>query len=228
MNTKIHLIKLISQSTATAQTYFQYLSADERQRAAKFATPLLQERFTLTRGWLRQTLANQLNAQPKDLIFTYAKQGKPALKNHPSLAFNLAHSGDYAVIAITENDPIGIDIEKEDRMQDCVAIAKRFFTSTEYKAILASQQPEILFCHIWTQKEAFLKATGKGLSFGLDQFEVSTNLSTTQVYNIQNLKLAKENWQSQSLTIVPGYRIVVTKLNSLGIIDFIKDHITTQ
>ena len=213
--TDLYLIKLNSSSIEAAHQFKEYLSPDELERKERFATLRLRECFILTRGWLRQTLARYVNLAPGQLEFIYTEQGKPFLKNHPGFQFNLAHSGDYAALAVTENEPVGIDIEKESRMQNCLAIAERFFTPTEHQALKNSKEPELLFCHIWTQKEAFLKATGEGIGFGLDQFEVSTDLSSVEVLHIRNAELAKQHWQSELLTIIPGYRIVVTRANQL-------------
>ena len=210
MNANLHIISL-PQSIAQLQRCQAILSLDETERMLRFATPKLQDYFALTRGHLRLTLGKLLNADPEKLEFIYNEFGKPFLKNH-SLQFNLAHSKDYCVIA-TSHTLVGVDIEYcENTHKPHLDIAKRFFTQREFQAIETAQDPELLFFHIWTQKEAFLKAIGKGISFGLDQFEVATCLDESYVKDIQDPEYSALNWKSQSYDSIQGYRLTVTSL----------------
>lgn len=215
MNTDLYLISL-SQSLSQLGRCQQLLSPDEINKMRRFATPALQEKFALTRGHLRMTLAEYLNTDPKNIIFSYSSLGKPFIKDSP-LQFNLAHSGDYCAITLTTHDMIGVDIEycKPDHLTH-VDIAKRFFTEREFNAIQNAEHSKWLFLHIWTQKEAFLKAIGKGLSFGLDRFEVAISLLASSVSDIQDPAYSARLWQSQSFDCLAQYRITVTKENELA------------
>lgn len=205
----LHLISL--NTLEHLEAYKKALSPDETDRMLRFATPRLQEKFALTRGALRFILSDYLDSKPEDIRFRYNEFGKPFLATG-FLQFNMAHSGDYCVMAVTEKDLIGVDIEKcEDTHKPHFDIAKRFFTAPEFQAIEKSTDPETLFFHIWTQKEAFLKAIGRGLSFGLDQFEVATDLNQSYVRNIQDSEYASRIWASQSFDFLPQYRITLTK-----------------
>ncbi len=54
-------------------------------------------------------------------------------------------------------------------------IACRYFSPVEsaaYLSVADSEKPDTFF-NCWTRKEAFIKAVGEGLSFPLDEFEVS-------------------------------------------------------
>lgn len=208
----LHIIQLSKSQDRLAECQ-NILAADEQQRMQRFAMPLLQQKFALTRGMLRFTLAEYLNLPPQSLEFIYNDWGKPFLKQS-SLQFNMAHSGDYCVIAVSPHHPVGVDIEQcINTRQPHLDIAQRFFTEAEYLAIKTATDSELLFFHIWTQKEAFLKAIGRGLSFGLDQFEVSTDLSIASVNNIKDPALNKHVWASQSFDCLAGYRLVVTQEN---------------
>lgn len=90
--------------------------------------------------------------------------GKPYLQGVKDFHFNLSHSGDYVVIAVSERH-VGIDIEKKVKVD--YRIAKKFFGEKEVQEILTSSEEQDrvdAFCRIWTLKESYVKAIGKGLS----------------------------------------------------------------
>ncbi len=156
----------------------QTLSPDEHTRADRFYFQKDRERFTIARGLLRIILGRYLNMEPCCLQFRYNPYGKPALANESGgngLRFNLSHSDGLALYAITRGREIGVDIE---RIRPDLAegqMAERFFSSREVKALRAlppSSQP-VGFFNCWTRKEAYIKASGKGLTLPLDQFDVS-------------------------------------------------------
>jgi 4'-phosphopantetheinyl transferase len=99
------------------------------------------------------------------------KYGKPFLKNYPDFHFNISHSGEWVVCAV-DDEPIGIDIEK---IQDIdLSIIDRFFSIKEVMDIYSLPQKEQLpyFYDIWTLKESYIKAWGKGFSIPLDSFSI--------------------------------------------------------
>ncbi|MBO0856853.1 MAG: 4'-phosphopantetheinyl transferase superfamily protein [Chloracidobacterium sp.] len=154
------------------------LSPAEKERAARFY--FLKDRlaFAVARGGLRVILSKYLKVDPRQIDFRYNFHGKPALAQemgNDMLRFNLSHSGEIVLYAVSRDREIGIDVEqlKEDfASQD---IAGQFFAPSEVKALL-DLPPKLqkqAFFNCWTRKEAFIKAIGEGLSFPLDQFEVS-------------------------------------------------------
>jgi 4'-phosphopantetheinyl transferase len=156
----------------------QFLTAQERQRAAKFINPLHGSRWTVARGYLRQILSQYLDLSPAEIAFSYGQQGKPTVEGN-DLQFNLSHSGDRAVYAISAKYPVGIDLELIHPLP-ATDLVDRFFSVNE-QAIFHSLPVEIqqaAFFHAWTQKEAYLKACGTGLSTPLDQIEVSIDPRT--------------------------------------------------
>jgi 4'-phosphopantetheinyl transferase len=179
----------------------QVLTAAERQRAAKFINPTHGDRWTVARGYLRQILSQYLHLSPAEIVFTYGQQGKPEIE-HSQLEFNLSHSGDRAVYAISSKHPVGIDLEYIHPLP-AADLVDRFFSATErsiFHSLPVSQQ-QAAFFHAWTQKEAYLKACGTGLSTPLDQIEVSIDPSTpaaiisaplSGIWQIQKLEIAAE------------------------------------
>ncbi|MGI0495028.1 4'-phosphopantetheinyl transferase family protein [Alkalinema pantanalense CENA528] len=160
--------------------YAQILSPDERQRADRFVKPLHRDRFIAGRGILRVLLGQCLGIAPERLQFSYGPHGKPELA-YPAEAgwqFNLAHSEDQSLIALTQGAAIGVDLEKIRPMPQLDQLTARFYAPAEHAQIMATPlaDRETLFFRYWTCKEAFLKATGEGLG-KLQQLELALGRS---------------------------------------------------
>lgn len=159
----------------------QSLSSDERTRALRFYSEEHRNSFVVARGILRAILASYISARPEDLIFGYGSKGKPYLKEHPDLHFNLGHSGELAVYAVA-GDELGVDVELMKLVEDWQKISERFFSSreTDELAKLDPAQQIAGFFACWTRKEAYLKATGEGLAAGLDKFSAGADPSRSE------------------------------------------------
>jgi len=158
------------------QSLWAALSAEEVERARRFRFQRDRDRFVTGRAVLRQLLGRYLGAQPRELEFRYGARGKPELASNPSgICFNLAHSHDLALYAVTLNVAVGIDLELLRAGPAEERIPERFFSPREVEALrsLPEAGQREAFFRCWTRKEAFLKANGEGLAFGLDQFSVS-------------------------------------------------------
>ena len=154
------------------------LSAEEAQRAAKFRFERDQRRFIVAHGALRAILAPYAGLAPETLNFVQSPRGKPSLtglagKTAPH--FNLTHSDELALVAVTAVCPVGIDVELIRPINDASGIADRFFSPRESRSLAAwpPAQKSAAFFNLWTRKEAWLKATGQGISESLDKVEVS-------------------------------------------------------
>ncbi len=160
-------------STKAQIYYWKILSTDEKERANRFKFDKDRIKYIACRGALRQLLGHYLGKTGKSVKISYVKNGKP---NHDSnLEFNVSHSRDWAVIGFTMDTILGIDIEYRKRLIEFEDIALRFFSTAESNVVTNSPKKLIsqYFYNCWTRKEAFIKALGDGLSFPLDQFEVS-------------------------------------------------------
>jgi 4'-phosphopantetheinyl transferase len=204
--------------------FSQFLTAQERQRAAKFINPLHGNRWTVARGYLRQILSGYLDLTPAEIVFSYGSQGKPAVEGN-DLQFNLSHSGDRAVYAISAKFPVGIDLEYIHPLP-ATDLVDRFFSANEQAIFhhLPVSLQQAAFFHAWTQKEAYLKACGTGLSTPLDQIEVSIDPRTPA--EIVSAPIAGI-WQIQQLEIAPEYAgaIVVgvdTNTENMTLVDRLK------
>jgi 4'-phosphopantetheinyl transferase len=154
------------------------LSKSEQDRATRFHFDRHRNRFIVGRGMLRVLLGRYLKCEPKALDFAYGAAGKPRLANHPeetALQFNLAHSDDLALIALTRIGQVGIDVERIRPLQDAEELVARFFSTREHQAFkrLDERKKPAAFFNLWTRKEAWLKATGEGIASSLHLVEVS-------------------------------------------------------
>lgn len=202
----------------------QILAPDEQQRADRFCCQRDRQHFIAGRGILRQILSNYIKVHPSQVEFTYSQKGKPSLfignwaaKLEPTelnlafnLAFNLSHSQGKALYAIAVHRKIGIDLEYI-RPLEVEKLAKRFFTPGEYHALtqLPPSQRTPAFFHIWTCKEAYLKATGEGI-VGLDQVAVSVNPDRpAKITKIPENSEAISLWQIEKIAVNSDFMAAV-------------------
>lgn len=145
------------------------LAPDELIRAERLRDRLIRNRFIVGRGLLRETLAGYLGLEPDTLHLAVNKHGKPHLSMLPGqneLFFNLSHSGDLALLAVSSHYELGIDLEQRQDDLPFKAMAGQFFSARE-QAELFSLPPGLqleVFYRCWTRKEAYLKGCGSGFS----------------------------------------------------------------
>jgi 4'-phosphopantetheinyl transferase len=194
----------------------QLLSPEERERASRFRFDRDRTRFISGHVILRTLLGRYLRIEPVNVQFSYGSYGKPSLANQErygcNLSFNMSHSHHIAVYAFTHGRPIGVDVELLDSKPSLLEIAASFFSKYENAALHklpAAQQTEGFF-NCWTRKEAFLKAIGTGLSWPLDQFDVSlTPGQHAQLLRVQGDPRAASEWSLEAFTPYPGYAAAV-------------------
>jgi 4'-phosphopantetheinyl transferase len=158
--------------------FANFLSPAERERAACFHFECHRRRFIVGRGLLRLLLARYLRADACGLEFSYGVNGKPELAGpfaDSGIRFNLAHSEDLAILAVSRLASVGVDLERIIPLEDASELVARFFSAHENAAFqkLAENQRPAAFFNLWTRKEAWLKATGEGIAHSLNLVEVS-------------------------------------------------------
>lgn len=149
------------------------LADAELERAKAFALERPRRSFVRTRVALRSLLGRYLCRSPREVPIAFGPNGKPRLEAD-DLHFNLAHSADLALIAITNGGPVGIDIEQLRTISNALELADRNFHPSERAAIRAAQAADRshMFLRCWTRKEAVIKALGIGIGHPLDAFDV--------------------------------------------------------
>ncbi|PRX27150.1 4'-phosphopantetheinyl transferase [Orenia metallireducens] len=120
---------------------------------------------------IRKVISHRLKIDNQEIEFENNKYGKPFLKKYSNFYFNISHSGEWIVCAV-DNKSIGIDIERIEPID--LEIAKKFFSKKEYIDLISQKKENKLSCFydLWTLKESYIKAVGKGLFLPLDSFIV--------------------------------------------------------
>jgi 4'-phosphopantetheinyl transferase len=161
---------------------------------------------TAARGALEHLLAHYAGVERAPVV-ARGEHGKPFAPEWPDLHFNLSHSGRHALLAFARDQPLGVDIEARDRRVSHVEIARRFFAPDEAQAIagLAPERRADAFRHLWTYKEAVLKALGTGLNFGLDkvEFEVDGDGAVGALRHLREVTGRPTDWTVQPLAPAP-------------------------
>jgi 4'-phosphopantetheinyl transferase len=147
------------------------LDADEKARAARFVRARDRRRFARCRAALREILGGLLGEKPASLQFRAVARGKPELDlvdqvdGQPALRFNLSHSANLAVIAVSRRHELGIDLEQVRPISEAERIVASFFSEAEQAefATIDAQARPIAFVRGWTRKEAILKGLGVGI-----------------------------------------------------------------
>jgi 4'-phosphopantetheinyl transferase len=190
------------------------LHADEIDRAWRFRSEELKRHFVRCRSALRMILASYLSCAPAELRFEYGEHGKPMLRSTTrgfgplSPHFNLSHADRLALVAVTLDCPIGVDVERVRSFADADRLAQRFFAPREYAkyTTLAGAARHAGFFNCWTRKEAFVKARGEGLSLPLQSFEVTLEPhEPARVIHVEPHPGEAEEWSMFGFEPAAGY-----------------------
>jgi 4'-phosphopantetheinyl transferase len=186
----LHWIRLTDSNPAT-------LSPDELERASHFRSARDRERFIGTRSALRNILAGYLRCEPSAIEFSHNEHGKPRVR---ALHFSFSRSHELAVCAVSLTSEVGVDLERIDPAFATFSVAETFFARGEIAALGALPQHYRLeaFFRCWTRKEAYVKASGQGLSMSLQSFEVNLVEPAAFLGGV-------EGWSIESLDAPPGY-----------------------
>ena len=189
--------------------FYAFLSDDERERANKLKIEDKKQQYIITRGILRQRLGLLANIDPEIFVFEYLQHGKPVLNNETRFAditFNISHSYDLALIAIYQKYHLGVDIEKINYESKHDHLVTRFFSMAEQSEFQTIQEANKAkaFCACWTRKEAFIKAIGSGVTYGLDTFDVTVD-PDIHMPEINLLEPSEETWSAINLPVNDEY-----------------------
>jgi 4'-phosphopantetheinyl transferase len=198
----------LTDATQAEKNWRTLLSVDESERSLRFRFAKDRQNFIAVRALLRRLLASYLDRAPEKLVFVYSPAGKPALYES-EIRFNLSHSGEVALLAFARNREVGIDLELVRRNVEVESIAHRFFSPHEQQELAAIDGDERFqaFFRGWTRKEAYLKATGAGLTLPLSNFDVSLSAGNPDclLNPKQGQPQAIPSWRLCDLTTSGGY-----------------------
>jgi 4'-phosphopantetheinyl transferase len=189
------------------------LSRSERDRASRLAFEADRRRFVVSHAFARFVLAHYFRQSPANLEFCTGPRGKPRVTDIGcDVRFNLTHSGDRALIAVATGREVGIDIERH-RWVDVMPLARSCFSATEcadLAAISDAREQLAGFYRCWTRKEALVKATGEGLGYPLDAFDVEIAPDRlSDVVLEHDSPSVPHRWTIVPLRVQPGYSAAV-------------------
>ncbi len=149
----------------------------ERDRAARFVFPRDRNRFLRAHHVLKILLGAYLGVPPATVRVAREQHGKPVLACR-SFGFNLSHSGDYGLIAVSRVANVGVDLEVLQLPKDARRLAASVFSAPELESLarVSDEALDRAFFACWTRKEAYLKALGVGLT--LDPATVTVGIES--------------------------------------------------
>lgn len=196
------------------------LSDAERQRCAAFYFEKHRTEYALSHAILRLVLSEYAPVKPQEWRFVTGEWGKPEIDGpalDPPLWFNLSHTGGFVACVAGRVRELGVDVENLSRMTSCDEIAKHSFAAAEFE-YLRNLPPALqheAFFRIWTLKEAYIKAVGKGLSIPLDSFHF--HFSTENPLRVTLEVTGESNpgaWSFFEFQPGPDYRISIGVQNT--------------
>jgi 4'-phosphopantetheinyl transferase len=183
----------------------------ERRDAEQRTNPLDRRRLLAARGWRRRLLAAELGCDPGEVPIVVDRRGKPRIAGagDAGLHFSASRSRELTLVALSRRMEVGVDLEAVDPATDIERLAARFLSEIEQRALAErppEQRREALFA-CWTRKEAYLKATGDGLS---------VPPATVEVWAGDERPVTFSRWSVHSLAAAPGFAAAVAGGESHG------------
>ncbi len=159
--------------------YRSWLTPEEDQKRLRYRFEKHQHQYLITRALIRSVLSHYHNAiQPQEWRFELNQWGKPSIiekQNPDACVFNLSHTDGLITCALTKTHQLGVDVENITREGETIKIADRYFSPSEYQKLISlpEEKQNDRFFDLWTLKESYIKACGKGLAIPLDEFSFS-------------------------------------------------------
>jgi 4'-phosphopantetheinyl transferase len=226
----VHVVLVALQADDLQLAEFRaVLSSDELARADRYKIERPRRHFIICRAILRRLLGSCIGQPPETVEFEYGNHGKPSLRRStdlrlsaaavPRVEFSVSHSADLALIAITSDRRVGVDVEQMNPAVRILKLASRFFSPRETAELIGLPESDQLagFYRGWTCKEAYLKATGFGLSFPLNRFTVSMNPRVpAALHAIEDQPEEPLRWQLMALDTEPDFAAAMLLEAAIG------------
>lgn len=168
---KIHVWSVyLEASSGVLDRFESFLAEDEARRSVRFRHEEHRRAFVVARGALRVLLGRVLGAAPASVQFRYGAHGKPSVVAAEPLEFSASDTTGLAMFAVARGCALGLDVEKIRPMPDAARIASAYFAAEEAASLASTPGDENAFFRYWVCKEAYVKATGEGLTRPLSGF----------------------------------------------------------
>ncbi|MFN7950915.1 MAG: 4'-phosphopantetheinyl transferase superfamily protein [bacterium] len=200
--------------------YRCWLDDAERRRADGAGNAARRAEIIEGRALLRAALAAELGAAPNAWRFSTTPEGQPrvdpalAARSAGGVMLSLAHTRGLAVCALARGVAVGVDVERDDRRVEPTAIAGRFFSAHDARAVTSAPADarRAVFLERWMLREAYTKALGTPL-LALDRQSVSFERAAGEARGAVRLTadslLAAESWRFWMLEPTPEHRVAV-------------------
>ena len=170
-----HVVPELVANAGLLRRYEALMSPDERARHARFVFPADQHIYLVARALVRNTLSKYADVEPREWTFRAGSHGRPEIAGPggvPPLRFSLSHTAGLVALAVALQVDVGIDVEGVNSRASGRDLARRYFASSEAEGLeaLPPERQGRAFLEYWTLKEAYIKATGLGLSMPLKSF----------------------------------------------------------
>jgi 4'-phosphopantetheinyl transferase len=189
------------------RSLWSLLDDQERGRAARFVRAEDRRKFVVARGTLRRLLGSYLGTNAARVRIAYSERGKPFLEDAAGTTFNVSHSGELALYAIACGRRVGVDVERLRPELNLEDVARQLFSRAEWAALqrLDGRCRRWALLECWVRKEAYIKARGDGLHFGLDRFTVSLGPASPARLLAVDEAGEVERWRLEALVPAAGY-----------------------
>ncbi|MFN8135856.1 MAG: 4'-phosphopantetheinyl transferase superfamily protein [Bacteroidales bacterium] len=185
-------------------TLLQYLPEAGRKRVSNRQN--LTSKLHTVAGELlaRYSVGQYLGHAKPEIELEFGEKGKPRIANLINVHFNISHSGNYVVCAVSGQE-LGIDVERVRKVN--LRIAERFFSQPEIDDLMALEEDERMqyFITLWTIKESYLKAIGRGLTQHLNSFTIRKNGNAYLLTGNQEA----EGYGIEAFSIAPDYSLAI-------------------
>ena len=192
-----------------AESLFELLDSEERERATRFKFPAPRNQFVISRALLRRALGAYSRMDEREVRFRTTANGKPELAANSDLRFNLSHTQGATVFAVIRHRQVGVDVERIRQDTNALELAERFFSRPEVEWLRSQPASDLLasFFSCWTAKEAYIKAQGEGLSLPLGSFGVLPTPGGCELQlRVYEDPEESKRWSMRRLDLGPGLR----------------------
>lgn len=190
------------------------LATEEAARSARFAFARERRRFARAHASMRRILGLYAGLAPERVPLTADAHGKPRIEGI-GLGFNLSHSGERALLAVSRATHVGVDVEEASARVDARLVAAEVFSPEECRALdgLEGEALHAAFLAGWVRKEAVLKAIGVGLAVAPRLFHAGLGPGRARVACaglaphpfVEVVSLAPEGARHAAVAVVGGF-----------------------
>lgn len=187
------------------------MSEEKKNQIFKKYHRIDRERSFISFALAKTVISTKTGILKCDINFDANKYGKPYAIEIPNCHYNISHSGSWVVCAYDAKKPVGIDIEEiKDINYD---IVYRFFSKEEVSTFIAKPAEYKLdhLFNLWTLKESFIKAEGKGLSIPLNSFSIKI---TNQNITLKTIEKIQNRYHFKQFDIEKGYKLSLCSGNA--------------